>query len=194
MVANHGCVLLDPDLYASLRFTSIYALNAVGCTSSSIDCRILKILVDNARAYALFGSATGKSIHLTGFLVDAYLRILNLHGELLSGNTGTLVLCCGRSIDGFISFHFADIDCLVIARNHGDLVSFDCYLMRDVRQNAEHFSGIIPSFELQAYVTFITIIDSTHVLIDPLHCAPSFLLKMGRPYHHIIDSVIPSGH
>eukprot|EP00984_Skeletonema_dohrnii_P025850 scaffold15027_cov86-Skeletonema_dohrnii-CCMP3373.AAC.3 len=25
MVANHGCVLLDPDLFASLRFTSIYA-------------------------------------------------------------------------------------------------------------------------------------------------------------------------
>eukprot|EP00984_Skeletonema_dohrnii_P029040 scaffold19344_cov179-Skeletonema_dohrnii-CCMP3373.AAC.2 len=144
-VAN-GCVLLDPDLYASLRFTSIYALNAVDFTSSSIDCRILKILVDNARAYALFGSATGKSIHLTGFLVDAYLRILNLHGELLCGNTGTLVLFSGRSIDGFISFHFADIDCLVIARNHGDLVSFDCYLMRDVRQNAEHFAGIIPSF------------------------------------------------
>eukprot|EP00984_Skeletonema_dohrnii_P025849 scaffold15027_cov86-Skeletonema_dohrnii-CCMP3373.AAC.2 len=48
--------------------------------------------------------------------------------------------------------------------------------------------------ELQAYVTFITIVDSTHVLIDPLHCATSFLLKMGRPYHHIIDPVIPSGH
>eukprot|EP00984_Skeletonema_dohrnii_P012586 scaffold5124_cov92-Skeletonema_dohrnii-CCMP3373.AAC.1 len=146
MVANHGCVLLDPDLYASLRFTSIYALNAVDCTSSSIDCRILKILVDNARAYALFGSTTGKSIHLTGCLVDTYLGILNLHGELLCGNTDTFVLCCGRSIDGFISFHFADIDCLVIGRNHGDLVSFDCYLMRDVRQNAEHFAGIIPSF------------------------------------------------
>eukprot|EP00985_Skeletonema_marinoi_P027830 scaffold23385_cov84-Skeletonema_marinoi.AAC.1 len=44
MVANYGCVLLDPDLYASLRLTSIYALSAVDCTSSSIDCRILKRL------------------------------------------------------------------------------------------------------------------------------------------------------
>ena len=145
MVANHGCVLLDPDLYASLRLTSIYALNAVACTSSSIDCRILKRLVDT-RAYALFGSTTGKSSHLTRCLVDTHLGILNLHGELLCGNTGTFVLCCGRSIDGFIPFHFADIDCLVLARNHGDLVSFDCYLMCDVRQNAEHFAGIIPSF------------------------------------------------
>eukprot|EP00985_Skeletonema_marinoi_P025113 scaffold18115_cov172-Skeletonema_marinoi.AAC.1 len=89
MVANYGCVFLDPDLYASLRLTSIYALNAVDCTSSSIDCRILKRLVDDARAYALFGSTTGKSSHLTGCLVDKYLGILNLHGELLCSNTGT---------------------------------------------------------------------------------------------------------
>eukprot|EP00984_Skeletonema_dohrnii_P035778 scaffold35960_cov294-Skeletonema_dohrnii-CCMP3373.AAC.1 len=153
--------LIDPDPCASLAFTCFPRLghhtllgsfgpNNVLCamdhTSSSIDCCILRRLVDNARAYALFGSTNGTSSHLTRCLVDTHLGILNLHGELLCGNTGTFVLCCGRSIDGFIPLHRADTDCLVLTRNHGDLVSFDCYLMCDVRQNAEHLAGIIPWF------------------------------------------------